>query len=275
MKGCFLVIALFSILHLSPFHSIAQIDVHWEKVGEIPVNNPHTLSLDGRDQLFVADVGGNINQFSKDGDSINFYSPVLRSSIQELEAAWTVSILAFSADMQQAEILDRFLNPISHIKFSQEGFGMISQANLGNGNVLWLIEEAGLKLFKFDYRRKQILQEQPLSLLLPGEHLIVLQLLERKNTLFLLIEDLGVFILDNQANPIKHLPGIPNSTIYIKGDLIYSLHEGKLLVWDFIKNSSKEVKLPKATYQKLAVSDDLMFFMHKGGIDIFEKPHMP
>ncbi len=265
-----LILLLFAVEQ----YSSAQEKPVWVKIGEIPLQSPRTISLDNKDHIFVADASGNIHQFDKNGDSLNFYSPVFRSELQELEASWTVSIFAFTADMQQAEILDRFLNPISHIRFSQEGFGMISQANLGNGNILWLIDEAGLQLVKFDYRRRQKLQEQPLSLVLPGESLSVLQLLERKNTLFLLIEDMGVFILDNQANPIKHVPGIPNASIFVKENLIFAVNGEKLLIWDFIKDSMKELLLPQTTYQKISVGEDRLFFLHQKGISIYEKPRL-
>jgi hypothetical protein len=267
-----LIFHLLTLLLVGNQLSFAQDSSDWIKIGDISLKNPTSISLDGKGHLFVADANGNIHQFDRNGDVLNFYSPVFRSKIQELEAFWTVSILAFTADMQQAEILDRFLNPVSHIRFSQEGFGMVSQANLGNGNVLWLIDEAGLQLVKFDYRRRQKLQEQPLSLILPGEHLTVLQLLERKNTLFLLVENLGVFILDNQANPIKHIPDIPNAPIFVKGDLIFAVNEGKLFIWDFIKNHTRQLKLPQTTYQKIAVGEDRVFFLHQHGISIYEKP---
>ncbi len=248
--------------------------INWEKVGEIPIKNAVALSVDRKDQLFVSDTQGNIYQYGADGDSINFYSPVFRARPERLEAAWTVNIFIFTSDMQQAEILDRFLNPVSHIRFSQEGFGMVSQANLGNGNVLWLVDEAGLRLVKYDYRRKQKLQEQPLSLILPGRDLIALNLLERKNTLFLQVKDQGVFILDNQGNLIKHVPHISNSSISVEGNWIFFIdHEGQLGMADFVNNSNLEVKLPKTTYKNIAVGNKRVFLLHSEGVSIFEKPN--
>lgn len=261
---------LILILH---FFQIAQCqETIWYKISHVPAKALDLLSIDGRDHLFTADQEGNIHQYSSLGDSLNIYSPVLRAKLTQLEAFWTTTIFLFSADMQQYELLDRFLNPIASNKIRDDQVGVLRHATLGNGNVIWMLNETRLSLLKWDFRRNQLLQEQPLSLILPASNLKVIDLTERKNLLFLHLENAGVYIFDNQANFVLHLSAIPDVPVFIYDDHLYYVSNNLLHKTNYLSEKTTRHALPNTVYKKVALTKQTLMFYGENGIDIFRRP---
>jgi len=265
-----LVLFIFSFLYA--YAAFCQ-DIHWQKISHIPTSKLDLLSIDGRNQVFTADLQGNIRQYNLDGDSLNIYSPVFRAKLDKLEAFWTTTIFLFSADLQQYELLDRFLNPIASNRFRDGDVGVVSYATLGNGNVIWMLNETRLSLLKWDFRRNQLLQEQPLSLILPNPDLKVLNLTERKNLLFLQLEKAGIYIFDNQANFIRQLASIPDVPVFIYEDHFYYVSGELLMKTNYISEKTTHYSLPNAIYKKVAVTKQNLLLYTDKGIDIFIRPN--
>ncbi|HSI76735.1 MAG TPA: hypothetical protein VK957_12605 [Lunatimonas sp.] len=246
--------------------------VHWQKVSHIPARDLDLLSVDGRNQVITADQQGNIRQYNTQGDSLNIYSPVFRAQLDKLEAFWTTTIFLFSADLQQYELLDRFLNPIASFLLRDSDVGVVRYATLGNGNVIWMLNETRLSLVKWDFRRNQVLQEQPLSLILPNPDLKVVNLTERKNLLFLQLEKAGVYIFDNQANFIQQLTSIPDVPVFIFEDHFYYISENRLTKTNYLSEKTTSYPLPDTIYQKVAITNQYLLLYTNTGIDIFDRP---
>lgn len=269
MKKQGLMIAFFFFLYA--FTATSQ-EVHWRKINQVSIRGLDLISVDGRNHIFAADQQGNIRQYTSQGDSLNIYSPVFRSRLNKLEAFWTTTIFLFSADLQQYELLDRFLNPIASNRFRDTDVGVVRYATLGNGNVIWMLNETRLSLIKWDFRRNQVLQEQPLSLILPNPGLKVINLTERKNLLFLQIENAGVYIFDNQANFIQQLPSIPDVPVFIYEDHCYYIAENRLLKTNYITEKTTFYILPDTIYQKIAITKQNVLLYADSYIDIFARP---
>lgn len=268
IKQGLLLAVFFSIFN----HVATCQEVDWLKLSHIPAKGLDLLSIDGRNQVFMADRQGNIRQYTTQGDSLNIYSPMFRARLNKLEAFWTTTIFLFSADMQQYELLDRFLSPIASNHFRDSDVGVVRYATLGNGNVIWILNETRLSLVKWDFRRNQVLQEQPLSLILPNPDLKVINLTERKNLLFLQIENAGVYIFDNQANFIQQLPSIPDVPVFIYEDHFYYVAENRLLKTNYITEKTTFYTLPDTIYQKVAITKQRVLLYADLGIDIFARP---
>ncbi len=263
-----LLIILFS---LYAYTATCQ-EVQWQKISHIATRKLDLLSIDGRNQVFTADQQGNIRQYSAQGDSLNIYSPVFRARLNKLEAFWTTTIFLFSADLQQYELLDRFLNPIASNRFRDRDVGVVRYATLGNGNVIWMLNETRLSLVKWDFRRNVLLQEQPLSLILSNPYLKVIDLTERKNLLFLQLEKGGVYIFDNQANFIQQLASIPDVPIFIDEDHFYYVTENRLMKTNYLSKKTTSYPLPDTIYKKVAITSKELFLYYDEGIDIFIRP---
>lgn len=244
----------------------------WQLISSVSPGVIDQLSTDRNSHVFIADRAGNIRQYNSAGDSVNVYSPAFRAKLTNLETQWTVSLFLFSADLQQFELLDRFLRPITTASVRDHGLGVIRQATLGNGNVIWMVDETRLSLVKWDYRRQVILQEQPFSLILDNDFHSILNIAERKNLLFLHSKDKGVLIFDNQANLVSRLPGISDTELYFSDDFAYYLDGSKAYRIAYTSNETESFDLPNTTYQKIAVSPTRILLSTGTRVDIFKKP---
>jgi hypothetical protein len=245
---------------------------HWEHIRRIDIDNPDLISTDGRGNIYISDEKGILRQFDPNGDSLNIYSPAFTSKLDKLECHWTVNIFLFSADLQRYELLDRFLNPLSSQQIQLPSSGIIKAVTLGNNHMLWLFDETGMSLKKMDYRRNQIVQEQPLGLVLPGSSLEIVDISERKNMLFLQVKNEGVYIFDNQGNFIKQT-GIPlEKPNVIENNHMYGVHNGHITKTNYLTGDSSKIALPDASYGSLALSKDRVILSKKGQVDIFVRP---
>ncbi|MCC5937892.1 MAG: hypothetical protein JJU34_11480 [Lunatimonas sp.] len=251
---------------------ISAQSIEWQLVSSISPGVIDLLATDRNSHVFVADKEGNIRQYNSAGDSVNVYSPPFRSKLTNLETQWTVNLFLFSADLQQFELLDRFLRPITTASIRDHDLGVIRQATLGNGNTIWMVDETRLSLVKWDYRRQIILQEQPFSLILDNDLHSILNIAERKNLLFLHSQGKGVLIFDNQANLITRLQDIPDTELYFTDDFVYYFDQQKAYRTAYTTKQTESFDLPNTTYQKMAVSPTRIFFSTGSRVDIFKKP---
>src|SRR5690606_25369070 len=143
---------------------------------------------------------GNVFMINRAGSLENQYSPVIQTKLLQLEAFWTVNIFMFSADQQQCTLLDLNLNPISAFDIQHESIGIVKAATMGNNNIFWFFDEVDLSILQYDYHRNQILQDQPLAMVLSMEKIEVLEMKERQNLIFMNIKNHGLYIFDNQGN---------------------------------------------------------------------------
>lgn len=174
-------------------------------LSEISVENLDLVSIDTKDQIYISNQSGDIYLFSKEGKQLNLFSPSRQGKLNQLEAAWTVNIFSFSADLQEYRILDRFLNSLAEQGFFGTEVNLAKSATLGNNNIVWVWDESDLSLKKVDYLRNLVTQTQPLNLIIDAQDLNVSEIREFKNRLFVNVPESGIYIFDNQANLITKL----------------------------------------------------------------------
>lgn len=248
----------------------------WENPIEIKIDNITQISLDNQGFLFVVNQEGDILQYNHSGEFVNNFSPTRQGKINQLEAAWTVNIFTFSVDLQEYRILDRFLNPISENRIQQKGINLARAATLGNNNIIWIYDESDFRLNQFDHRRNQILQQQPLNLILTNSALAVQEIKEYQNLVFLKITDEGVAILDNQANFIKSLPFENGQRLSFWKKNLVSVTDTHLIMTDFLTNAPKTFEIPQELAQhQILISNKAIIFYDRESIKIYSKALSP
>jgi hypothetical protein len=193
--------------------------------------------------------------------------------LNQLEASWTVNIFTFSADLQEYRILDRFLNPLAEKGFSFADISLAKAATLGNNNVVWVWDESDLSLKSLDYRRNQVIQSQPLNLIIESTDLSVSEIREFKNRLFMNVPESGVFIFDNQGNLMRKIEvkGI-NKLCYHNEHLLW-IEGNKLMAVSLASNETltlAELDITEATY--LQIGQEKIAIVSKDKISIYATP---
>ncbi|WP_373494492.1 hypothetical protein [Aquiflexum sp.] len=271
MKFKILILSLFFL----SFHLSGQVD-GWGIPKIIDFPRLDKISLDNQGFIFLADLEGNLYQYSKDAKFLNNFSPPRQGSLSQLEAFWTVNIFTFSADLQEYRILDRFINPVAENRIPMDLINLAKAATLGNNNIIWVFDETDLSLKQFDYIRNRIIQNQPLNLIIDRSSLEIVDIKEYQNLLFLNIRDEGVFILDNQGNFIKKLMAKPTQKLgFWKGYLIY-LEDDKIVLLNFQSEKVESINIPTGIKAKgILVNQNQIHFYDANQVWIFDKSKTP
>jgi hypothetical protein len=246
----------------------------WQNGVQIEFPRLNKFSVDNSGHLFISDPEGNLFQYNTLGSQINLFSPQRQGRLTQIEAAWTVNIFTFSADLQEYRILDRFLKPVAENRIPTDVVNLAKAATLGNNNIIWIYDEADFTLKQFDYVKGQVTQQQPLNLILGNTSLEVVELKEYQNMLFVNIRGEGLAILDNQGNLIKK--------IVLKTDFSLNFWKKHLLIpkgdilelIDFTTGEANEVSLPISVKQ-VQISNRRVFVQTIDGIYIYNLSDTP
>lgn len=242
-------------------------------IATLSISQSDLISIDTRDQIFVSKKNGDILLLDQNGKQLNLFSPPRQGRLQQLEASWTVSIFSFSEDLQEYRILDRFLNPLSEGNFLLNEITLPKAATLGNNNVIWVWDESDLSLKSFNYLQKQIIQSQPLNLVLDPQNLTVKEIREFKNRVYLNIPESGIFIFDNQANFIQKLPIRVNQQLCFYKDRIFWIENGSLKSYSTRTLEEYDLgKLPVAQASAIQIGQEILVIQTPSELQVFKLP---
>ncbi|MDX5338496.1 MAG: hypothetical protein LPK25_05675, partial [Cyclobacteriaceae bacterium] len=228
------------------------------------IPNLDLVSLDTKDQIFASNASGDIYLYDSKGKQQNLFSPPRQGQLSQLEASWTVNIFSFSTDLQEYRILDRFLNPLVEKGFLDAEIALAKAATLGNNNILWIWDESDLSLKSLNYLQNQIIQSQPLNLILDSPDLFVFEIREFKNRLFMNVPHSGIYIFDNQGNFLQKVAvKIPQRMCFYKENL-YWIEGKKLMRYDISQKEKIEVgELPSEFYLYLQIGQQIVTLIKK------------
>lgn len=242
-------------------------------LAEISLSNLDLISLDTRDQIFASTTSGDVYLYDQSGKQLNVFSPPRQGRLHHVEAAWTVNIFTFSADLQEFRILDRFLNPLAENSFLLNDITLPKAATLGNNNVIWVWDESDLSLKSLDYLRNTVLQAQPLALILDSENLSVTEIREFKNRLFVNAPQSGIFIFDNQGNFLQKVNlQLDQRLCFYKENLLW-IEDGRLKLYSLKTKAIFDMGvLPSTEIKSLQIGLEIIVFQEKDRIRVYPLP---
>jgi hypothetical protein len=244
-------------------------------LAEITVKSLDLISLDTKDQIYASTTSGDIYLFDNKGKQLNLFSPVRQGRLQQLEAAWTVNIFSFSADLQEYRVLDRFLNPLAENSFLLNDITLSKAATLGNNNVVWVWDESDLSLKSVDYLRNLVLHSQPLNLILNLEDLTISEIREFKNRLFVNVPGSGIFIFDNQGNFIRKVNLKLNQRMCFYREHLLWIEGGQLMMYSLLSESIVDLgPLPTASAQYIQVGQESLVLAEPDLLKIYPLPQL-
>ncbi len=264
---------LLLFLIISPLLGFPQQNQFGNPLAEIDLEYLDLVSFDTKDNLFLSSTAGDIYQFDRFGKQTNLFSPLRQGRLTQLEAAWSVNIFSFSADLQEYRILDRFLNPLYENGFLLADVNLAKAATLGNNNVVWVWDESDLSLKSLDYLRNLVIQSQPLNLIVNSKDLEVIDIREFKNRLFMNILHEGIFIFDNQGNLIRKIKLILNEKMCFYNEHLFWI-ENDFLMSMSIKSQEvfKVAKLNSPASTSIQIGQDRLALIQKDKIMLYESP---
>lgn len=262
------------IFFLMPLWTKAQEALNWgDPLAAISIKQSDLISLDTRDQIFVSTINGDIYLFDREGRQLNLFSPLRQGRLQQLEAAWTVNIFSFSSDLQEYRILDRFLNPLAENNLTAGEITLPKAATLGNNNIIWIWDESDLTLKSLNYLQKQILQSQPLNLILDSQNLDVNEIREFKNRLYMNIPSSGIFIFDNQGNLIQKLDVHIDQRLTFFKERLFWIQKGILKSISLrTLDQTDHGKVPHDQANSIQIGQEILVLQSPAGLQVFALP---
>ncbi|WP_186756396.1 hypothetical protein [Echinicola salinicaeni] len=262
---CWLIFFLFSLNSLLSYGQ----EIKWKAIFDLKEKSISLVDIDNDGKVLIADSRGNLDQYNLSGDSTNHYSPEFQGTLSQLEAGRTLNIFTFSSDLQRFEILDRFMSPRFSSRLNNLELGNIRAASLGNNQKIWLYDETNFSLIQYDYRRNVILQEQSLNLIFDDTYLTITEITEYQNTLFINVQDKGIFLFDNQANYIGKIELITEQKLSFSGNNIYTTSANQLIKVDYLSGKKEIFNVPVQN-MKVATYQDLFIFYNSSLLKVFK-----
>lgn len=260
-----------SILLFLCFCTYAQAD-QWELISSFSARNVDKVSIDNRENVFYSDGEGNVYKTDGVGEILSQYSPLYQSKIDQLDAFSTTILFLFSKDLQQVVLLDRHLTPLNTFSLHHKDLGLIEAAGLGNGSILWAFDELGFSLKKYNYKTNEMLQVQPLPLVLTQDRIEVVEIQERQNMVLLKVKGEGIFVFDNQGNFLIQHPIILDQKLSFLNDHLYYTEDGTVCRLNVLSGEKETLQLPEVSFDKVAVSASRMIFYSADSIVVYKHP---
>lgn len=258
---------LYKIRSIIVFFLLISVKIHAQELSLIKkqtISNPTLISIDKKNQLFLANTAGDIIAYDANLNELNIrFSPQKMADISFLEANATVRVLVFYQELQNFLILDRFLNPTGEYTFENPDIFFVKIATIAYDNNIWLIDEGDFSLKKYEVNLEQVLVNTDLDLLLDMENFDVNFMKEYQNQLFINDKNSGILVFDNLGNYrfTIDIKGLEFFSFY-KKSLLY-IQQGKLYFYDLYEQKIiKEITLDEnikyvfAFDKKLVLSSD-------------------
>ncbi|MHA7130794.1 hypothetical protein [Algoriphagus namhaensis] len=244
-----------------------------EKITEIPIAYLDLISFDTKDQLYASTTSGDIYLFDSEGKQLNLFSPERQGRLDQLEASWTVNIFSFSSDLQEYRIYDRFLNPLATKGFLENNITIARAATLGNNNVIWVYDESDMSLKSLDYLRNQVLQSQPINLIIESIDLKVSEIREFKNRVFMNIPSDGVFIFDNQGNLIQNFGLRVDQRLCFFKEYLFWIQNGDLMCLSLATQAMMRLaKVPETDFTQIQIGVNHLAMVSEQKVSIYPIP---
>ena len=200
-------------------------------------------SMDATGSIFLSFEGGSITKFSSNLDSLLTFSPAKTGNTKLLEAGSGLIIFAFYDFFQEFLLTDRFLSRPTRTKLSNSSLNYVDIATPSLDNNIWLIENSGFRLIKYNVALNRIEFETTLTTIISNPESNFTFIKEYQNQVFLVDKNSGIYIFDNLGNYSKKISANTTKCSFETNNIIYL--EQNEIVTEGIYSTIKERKVIK------------------------------
>lgn len=200
-------------------------------------------SMDATGSIFLSFERGSITKFSSNLDSLFTFSPTKVGNTKLLEAGSGLIIFAFYDFFQEYVLTDRFLARPIRTKLSNSSLNYVDIATPSLDNNIWLIENSGFRLIKYNVALNRIEFETTLNTIISNPESNFTFIKEYQNQVFLVDKNSGIYVFDNLGNYSKKISANTTKCSFDNNNIIYL--EQNEIVSAGIYSTLKERKLIK------------------------------
>ena len=231
-----------------------------------------TYSLDRTGNLYVSYENGEITKFSPNLDSLKSFSPERVDQFRLIEAWHGFQIFAFNQKFQDFVLLDRFLTRDTKYSLGETGLFYITLATFSSDQNLWLLEENGLRLVKYDFKSGQVIIDVSLDTWLDNNDHDFTFLREYQNQLYLVDKNSGIYIFDNLGNFIKKSTIAGISSLSFFGENLYYIKEANLIEKGLYSEQLQAFSLDEVKNTGVLVFDKKVYLIQDKAVQLLSFP---
>jgi hypothetical protein len=273
LKILSLLIPVFLIPAISGFTPA----IEWTFVKITPISGAHKVSIDPYNNIIVADKHGNLAKYDSLGTEMYRYSPPKKGDITLVEAWRGVNIFIFFRELQEYNMLDRFLTSSTpNFRFNNEtedeekNIGFARLATVASDNNIWVFDDESFSLKKYNTRLNNVMLHTPLDLILDPQFYDLRHIREYQNLVFISDKNSGILVFDNLGNYKSKIPYKNIDDFNFLGDEIYFLADGKLTLYNIYTSKERNLELPsQKKYSSVLLSDKRGYFFDQGIMEVF------
>ncbi len=229
----------------------------WTLVSEFDLKSkPDCISSDYYKNIVISDLNGVVYKYDSLGKIVNTYSPGKKSKVTLLESGRNMNIFLFYENFQEYVFLDRFFNRTEPLQLTRERVGFARTATVALDNNLWVFDDLGFSLKKFNTRFQNIDLETPLNFILDPSDYEITFLREYQNQLFIADTNSGILVFDNLGIYKTKLPYKGVTWFGFVKDEMYFIQEGELVLYNLYTYKERRMTLP-------VKSDFVLLYEHK------------
>lgn len=217
-------------------------------------------SIDASGNIYVALEGGSIRKYSGELDSLITYSPSKVGNVRLLEAGGGLRIFAFYDFYQEYLLLDRFLTQPVLTKLSDSSLDFVEIAAPSQDNNVWLIENTGLRLIKYNVTTHSIDIETSLSSIIEKKSNSFTYIKEYQNQVYLVDERNGIYIFDNLGNYLKRIAA-QTKTCSFFGNNIYYVQDNGVIKLNIYTGDKSVIPIKSQAIEGVLVYKDHLYYI--------------
>lgn len=186
---------------------------------------------------------GSITKYSTDLDSLLSFSPTKIGSIDDLEAWHGFKVFSFYQQFQEYAIFDRYLSRENRYQMSSSSLDFVNIATISSDEDIWLIEQNGLRLIKYNTNVREPVIEVPLEFIIDPLNYNLTYIQEYQNLVFIVDENSGIYIFDNLGNYLNKIEAQGISRCSFSDDNLIYWDKNLLIMLNLYDNSKKQIAL--------------------------------
>jgi hypothetical protein len=260
-----LLIALFGIVFtLSEAQDLLQIK-------SVEIAQPTGVSVDKGGYVFYAAFNGDIVRYNPDLEEKIEFSPSNPNTTTILEARQGLRIFTFHRDLQIFRLINRSLSLNEDYNFPPDLIGYVEIATSSADNNIWLIDQTGFSLKKYEIISHSLASVTSLDLLINFVSSEILYFKEYQNRLFISTKNEGILIFDNFGNYLKTYKKENVRFFNFFEDMIYYLEGDTLVKHNLYTDEHSITKLPKdAKWLYPLITQDYIYLFSKNKLVMYK-----
>ncbi|MBL7827913.1 MAG: hypothetical protein JNJ57_14885 [Saprospiraceae bacterium] len=224
-------------------------------------------TADQLDNTYVVTTENSVEKFDRTGRRAAYYTNRRLGDASYIDATNPMKILVWYPDFQTVVFLDRTMNEMGRLKFSEIGFTSVRAIAMASDGNIWLFDDAISKAVKLNAEGAAMFQSQPLNLQFK-DGFSPTRIRDNGTWVYLSDPQNGLCTLDQYANLIQSNAFLKTADFDLTGEWLVFTASNLMHLENTLVRQHQSISLPVTTGAWYASSFGL-FHAEAGNLDMY------